>query len=173
MTTATKEKSEAPAASDRDAKFRKTMKSLAATCKVREADWKAAKAEAAEAKASFDAALAALQRAADDDDSQLELPLGEPEAEAWRDTPIGDAIKLTDKQIENLAEAGIATVGDFEDVRAGKNSDYQRLTDIPRVGQATADKWEDEILDWLAANATQANEDVEGYDEPADDDADD
>lgn len=64
--------------------------------------------------------------------------------------PITEALKLTDKQIEKLEAAGVETVGDFENLRAGKHPDYPGgLMDLPRVGQTTVDNWEDEILEWF------------------------
>ena len=91
-------------------------------------------------------------------DSQLPLPFGEdsdaePE-EAWKQVPILDVLQLTDKQAEKLQEAGIKTVGDFELLRAGEG-----ITSLKGVGQATADAWEDHMLDWLAQNSRSPQDD--------------
>jgi len=62
-------------------------------------------------------------------------------------------------------------VQDFEDVRAGNVPDVQGITDVPGVGQATADKWEDQILDWIAKQAkttTSVVDDQEDDDEGGD-----
>lgn len=67
--------------------------------------------------------------------------------------PIEEALTLTKKQREKLEEAGVKTVGDFEQLRGGQHKDYPGgLRDLPRVGDATVDKWEEEIIDWLKRN---------------------
>lgn len=69
----------------------------------------------------------------------------------WRSVPIGEAISLTEKQVETLSEAGVVTVEDFENLRAGSHKDYPGgLRDLPRIGDATVDKWETEIVGWMA-----------------------
>lgn len=71
------------------------------------------------------------------------------EEQSWRDAPIREAIRATKKQAEKLVEAGVLSVGQFEDLRAGKNKHYpDGLIAIRGIGEATADKWEKEILDW-------------------------
>lgn len=83
----------------------------------------------------------------------LEAADTEPQKlEAWADTPIAMALEgITDKQLETLAEAGVATVGEFEQLRAGSNRDYPRgLVDLPRVGEKLITKWEDQVIEWLA-----------------------
>jgi hypothetical protein len=85
-------------------------------------------------------------------DSQLPLPFAEESEQepddAWKQVPIADVLELTDKQAEKLQEAGIKTVGDFELLRAGEG-----ITSLKGVGQATADAWENNMLDWLAVNS--------------------
>lgn len=98
-------------------------------------------------------------------DSQLPLPFGEDgEAEpedAWKAVPINDVLQLTDKQAEKLLDAGIRTVGDFELLRAGDG-----ITSLKGIGQATADAWEDNMLDWLAVNSRPAADDQSEDSEP-------
>ena len=97
-------------------------------------------------------------------DSQLPLPFGEdsdaePE-EAWKQVPILDVLQLTDKQAEKLVDAGINTVGDFELLRAGDGT-----TSLKGIGQATADAWEENMLDWLAVNSRPDEDDQPEEDE--------
>lgn len=107
-------------------------------------------------------------------DDQHRLPFGDDDStkdgagEAWAETPISDALTLTDKQREKLEDADIKTVGEFERLRAGTPDHPRGLQDLPRVGQATVDKWEEEILDWLAKNqpATDEEESEAGDAEP-------
>lgn len=83
-------------------------------------------------------------------------------AEAWRDVPISDVIELTDKQFEKLEDIGVRTVGQFEHLRSGQMPDYpDGLRSVKGVGAKTVDKWEDQVVDWLAANARQADPDEE------------
>lgn len=82
-----------------------------------------------------------------DPQQQLDFP------EQWREVEIHKALNLTDAQLEKLYEANITNVEEFEDLRAGKRNDYPNgLSDLPGVGQATIDKWEAEIIDWLTKN---------------------
>lgn len=91
---------------------------------------------------------------------QKTLPFDDAEPADWKSTPIGKVISLTDKQAEKLDSIGIHTVGDFEDLRAGKLKEYSAgLTDVKGVGEKTIDKWEDEVLEWLAVNARQPEQD--------------
>lgn len=72
---------------------------------------------------------------------------------SWEGVPIEEAIKLTKAQHEKLREHGVRTVLDFEKLRGGQIKDYPGgLRDLPRVGEATIDKWEDDIVNWLAEN---------------------
>lgn len=157
VAAATKEK-DGKASAERDAKFKKRQRELAQKSARLNAEWEEAKAHAAALKSERDATRAEAERHALEDDSQLELPLGDDKPEPWRDTPIGEAVKLTDKQIEKLAEADITTVGDLEDVRAGKNRDYQELTDIPGVGKALAEKLEEAVMDFVAQASMESND---------------
>ena len=93
-------------------------------------------------------------------EEQLDLPLEDGE-EATADVnerhaallaaPIETALKLTTKQMDKLTDAGVQTVGQFEQLRAG-NREYPRgLLDLPGVAEATITKWEDQIVEFLKA----------------------
>lgn len=106
-------------------------------------------------------------------DPQRSLPFGDDEnpAEAWRIVAIDTVIEATDKQLEKLQESGILTVEHFENLRAGEG-----LTSLTGIGQATAEKWEEQMLDWMAVNAREGelDEDFEagtGDDIPSDPDS--
>ena len=71
-------------------------------------------------------------------------PFEEP-VEDWRTTPIGSVLELSDKQAETLVEAAILNVEQFETLRAGAG-----ITSLSGIGETTAEKWEDQMLDWLA-----------------------
>lgn len=82
---------------------------------------------------------------------QPELPGFDAAGENWRAVPVGEALAASSRQFEKLDDCGVTTVGEFEDLRAGKNKDYPRgLLDVPGVGQATINKWEDQVLEWFA-----------------------
>lgn len=91
-------------------------------------------------------------------DDQQRLPFGDDDEDmagpedAWKIVAVGDVLELTDKQAEMLKTAGILTVEHFENLRAGDG-----ITSLPRIGEAIADKWEDQMLDWLAENAREGN----------------
>ena len=125
-----------------------------------------AESEAKRAKKNHEAAVDALQeiiRRGPSSQLPLDFKDGAPE-QTDEDryhaklllTPITEALQLTAKQLEKLEEAGVKTVGDFESLRAGKLKDYPGgLSDLPRVGETTIDKWEDEILEWFDAKQTE------------------
>lgn len=88
------------------------------------------------------------------DEDQLDLPLEEGGAEpehddAWRNTRVLDVLDITPSLADKLADAGVSTMGELEDLRAGKNRDYPRgLLDLPKFGQKSLDKLEEQILNW-------------------------
>jgi hypothetical protein len=95
-------------------------------------------------------------------DPQKELPFSEPQA--WEGVAITDALKLMGKQREKLEELGIKTVGQFEFIRAGRDPQYpDGLRSIKGFGSATVDAMENDIVNWLQANAREkeTNEDDE------------
>jgi hypothetical protein len=95
-------------------------------------------------------------------DPQKELPFSEPQD--WEGVAITDALKLMGKQREKLEELGIKTVGQFEFIRAGRDPQYpDGLRSIKGFGSATVDAMENDIVNWLQANAREkeTNEDDE------------
>jgi len=105
-------------------------------------------------------------------DPQIGLPFGECEGDddqvenndAWRETPIVDALSLTPSQYSKLEEAGATTIGDLEDLRAGDG-----LASIKGFGQAAVDRIEDEVINWLAS-LQDDNQDETGDDTDEPDD---
>ena len=74
----------------------------------------------------------------------------------WQLTKLIGVLTLTPKQAERLEDAGIWTVGQFEHVRSGRNRDFpDGLRSIKGVGEKTVDKWENDIVEWLAKNARE------------------
>jgi len=100
-------------------------------------------------------------------DPQQELPFDAVESGDFRNwdlVPITEALKLTAKQREKLEEIGIKTVGQFEFLRAGNDPCYpDGLRSVRGFGAATVDAFENDIVNWLAANARE--KETEG-DEP-------
>jgi hypothetical protein len=152
-----------PALSERESKHYQEIRSLEATCDRLEGDYETAKAAASAAKSMWQEAVARLRESIRrGPDPQMALPMGDD----FMSTDITEVLKLTPKQAEALADCGIHTVEDFENVRAGNVPDVQGITDVPGVGQATADKWEDEVLDWLAdKREQQADADDDDHEE--------
>lgn len=98
-------------------------------------------------------------------DPQKELPFSDSTDESdthlnWYVTPITEALKLTAKQREKLEEIGIKAVGQFEFLRAGRDPLYpDGLRSVKGFGAATVDAFENDIVEWLAANAREAEGD--------------
>ena len=89
---------------------------------------------------------------------------------AWRDALVAESLGLTTKQIERLADAGVTTIGELEDLRGGDG-----LTSVEGIGQATADKIEAQVLEWLDENRDKFGEVIEESEDDedqADDDSD-
>lgn len=90
---------------------------------------------------------------------------------SWRNAPVADALSLTAKQLERLEEAGVRTIGQLEDLRGGDG-----LGSIHGFGQATVDKIEDQVLEWLSENRDRfgevVSEDQAQEDEQLDDEDD-
>jgi len=132
------------------------------------------KREASEARKNLDELSEELSKLiSEGPDRQQKLPFDTPSESpgAWQDTPIGRVITVTDKQREKLDAANVKTVGDFENLRAGKLKDYPAgLSSLRGVGEKTIDKWEDEIVEWLAENSREPEQEE---DAPADDGGDD
>lgn len=83
-------------------------------------------------------------------DPQKELPFIE-----WQQVPIENAITVTEKQLEKLHEGGIKTVIEFETERAGN-----RFASIKGIGEKAVEKWEEQILGWMAVNAREPDDAV-------------
>lgn len=111
-------------------------------------EWNQLKGDASEAKKEYDNAVSELTyliNRGPDYQRKLEFEDSEDgETLAWRDEPIDANLGLTAKVLEKLEEAGITTIGQLEDRRAGEG-----LTSIAGIGQATADKIEEQVLEWL------------------------
>ncbi|HQZ66720.1 MAG TPA: hypothetical protein PLY87_16625 [Planctomycetaceae bacterium] len=91
-------------------------------------------------------------------DPQQQLPFTDenPDPDAWKSVLIGDVLKLTAAQSEKLESAGITTIGRLEFVRGGGDPDYPRgLRSIKGIGERTVDAIENDIVNWLAANARE------------------
>lgn len=160
----------ASAMSEIEKRFCEDVRGLERKCEVLEAEHEVAKAQASVAKKRLEEAVALLRatiRGGPNAQSQL------PFSSGWHDTPIEQAITVTAKQLESLHEAGIENVDDFERLRSGSIDTYPRgVRDLRGIGQATADKWEDEILDWIAVNGSpDADTEIEHDDEEEDSDA--
>jgi hypothetical protein len=163
MTTETLDQIEKAALSEREHDHYEEIKRLERDCDRLEGVYETAKAEAGAAKKEWEGAVASLRATIRrGPDAQAKLPFRED----WRDVPIGDAITLTEKQAEKLEEFGIRTVGDFEKQRGGEG-----LTAIPGVGEATAEKWADQVMDFVAQAARDAE--AEEPDDQEDEDFDD
>jgi hypothetical protein len=120
------------------------------------------KADASNAKRVYEKLQASLNHLIDEGPNpQKGLPFPEDDvpSEAWKDIPISDALELTDKQFEKLEAAGVRTVGQFETLRSGQLDGYpDGLTSLKGVGKNTVDKWEEQIVEWLSANAREPEE---------------
>jgi len=97
-------------------------------------------------------------------DPQKELPFSDSAESGshpnWELTPITDALKLTAKQRGKLVEIGIKPVGQFEFLRAGRDPLYpDGLRSVKGFGAATVDAFENDIVEWLAANAREVKGD--------------
>jgi hypothetical protein len=142
-----------PALSERESRHYQEIRDLEATCDRLEGEYETAKVACSAAKSMWQEAVSRLRESIRrGPDPQLSLPL----ADDYWETDVREVITLSDRQAEALADCGIHTVEHFEAVRAGINAQYRSLTAIPGIGQATADKWENEILDWLADQRMRA-----------------
>lgn len=84
----------------------------------------------------------------------------------WREASVAESLGLTTSILEKLGSAGVTTIGELEDLRAGSG-----LRSIKGIGQATVDKIEAQVLEWLDENRDKLGEVVtESEDETEDDD---
>jgi len=134
--------------SDRESEHYREIRSLESTCDRLEGEYEAARSSASAAKSLWSEAVSRLRECIRrGPDPQLGLPL----ADDFRSAEIGFALTLTKRQAEILEEAGIVTVHDYESVRWGKDKRFPNgLADVPGVGQALIEKWEEELLDYIA-----------------------
>jgi hypothetical protein len=106
-------------------------------------------------------------------DNQQKLPFADStdgEVLAWREASIAESLGLTPKVLEKLEEASVITMGQLEDLRGDAG-----LMSIAGIGQATADKIEEQVLEWLTENRDKFGEVVEeseGDEDGSDDDLD-
>ena len=145
-----------------------------------------AKAVLKEAKAEYDGCVMRLRRLAkalrNDQDrplldgldagSQVDVEAsesaGDPDAQydALLASPL-DALKLPAGIVAKLTEAGVATVGDLEQLREDIMFDRKKW---PRgIGPAKVDLIEDAVVDWLSANEHDGDETEVNDDDEADD----
>lgn len=87
---------------------------------------------------------------------------------AWREASVAESLGLTTSVLEKLASAGVTTIGELEDLRAGSG-----LRSIKGIGQATVDKIEAQVLEWLDENRDKFGEVIEGSEDNEDDSDDD
>jgi hypothetical protein len=147
--------------SARESEHYREIRSLESTCDRLEGEYEAARSGAAAAKSLWTEAVARLRECIRrGPDPQMALPL----ADDFMQATIGAALTLTDRQADTMEEAGISTVQDFEDLRSGRYTDFPGgIQDLPGIGRAIAEKWEDQILDWIgrqeqAKHATAADD---------------
>ncbi len=143
----------------------KTQKEADEKAMVRDA----ADADAKAAKKAHEAVVSRLQgliRRGPSTQLELDLkdqpPLADSLREAqWKDklekTLLKDAVRLTPSHIEKFEAAGVKSVMDFENLRAGKNKDYPKgLRSIKGFGDAAITTLEEMMLDWYKANQPKA-----------------
>jgi len=146
-----------PALSERESRHYQEIRDLEATCDRLEGEYETAKVACSAAKSMWQEAVSRLRESIRrGPDPQLSLPLAD--GLDYMAAPIGQALTLTEKQAELLEQHRILTVHDFEDLRAGyhPSCSYDGIKGLHGVGQKTADKWENEILDWLADQRMRA-----------------
>ena len=145
-----------------------------------------AKAVLKEAKAEYDGCVMRLRRLAkalrNDQDrplldgldagSQVDVEAsesaGDPDAQydALLASPL-DALKLPAGIVAKLTEAGVATVGDLEQLR--EDIMFDRKAWPKGIGPAKVDVIEDAVVDWLSANEHDGDETEVNDDDEADD----
>ena len=129
------------------------LAALEADCAAKEREHFTLKEQTSEAKKSYELAVLKLRQAV------ARLTTGDPEplfaqadgdGDKWRQCGI-DRLCLAASINAKLAEADVLTIGDLEDLRAGKG-----LRSIAGIGQATVDKIENAVIDWLSENRDAA-----------------
>jgi hypothetical protein len=120
-----------------------------------EGEYLDAKEAAAEAKRDFESADKALRNLiARGPDPQKPLAFPEEPAtpaadDAWKSAPLNE-LRMTEKQNDLFASAGVTTIGELEDLRA-KIADGK--AEWPKgIGPAKVTDIENRVVDWLDAN---------------------
>lgn len=162
-----------PSLSDRERMHYQTIRELEEECEKLEDEFKDHKATASAAKAAWEAAVSQLRATIrSGPDAQLDLKFAPVvTSDDFLGMDLEDALpKLTSNQIDKLNEAGVFNVGQLDQLRAGAG-----LCSIEGFGQATADKIEDMVLDFIAAERRKADaaaDDGDEDDDQGDDDED-
>lgn len=96
----------------------------------------------------FDAAKKAVKK------TEEEMPL----EGGWRIALLANVLdpKADKSAIQKFEDAGVRTVGEFEDLRS-KHANGDWFTAISGIGRAKADKIETKLLDWIAQNQTDSD----------------
>lgn len=155
---------------EREARHYQEIRALETTCDRLEGEYEAAKAAASGAKSLWSEAVARLRESIRrGPDPQLGLRFGakgETPAGDFMETDVMDAFPaLTRPQAYSLADAGVTNVRELELLRAGAG-----LRSVKGFGPAIADKIEDMLLDWLAAQHKLAEADDADTTDESDDD---
>ena len=161
-----------PTLAEREARHYQEIRALETTCDRLEGEYEAAKAAASGAKSLWSEAVARLRESIRrGPDPQLSLGFagnGEAPVADYMEADVMDAFpSLTSTQIDALDDAGVTTVRQLEQLRAGAG-----LRSVKGIGPAIADKIEDMLLDWLAAQHKKAEDAAADAADDADEDED-
>ncbi len=141
---------------EREARHYQEIRALEQTCDRLEGEYEAAKAAASGAKSLWSEAVARLRESIRrGPDPQLSLGFagnGEAPGSDYMETDVMDAFpSLTGPQVDALDNAGVQTVRALHELHKGPG-----LRSVKGIGPAIADKIEDMLLDWLAAQHKKA-----------------
>lgn len=141
---------------EREARHYQEIRALEQTCDRLEGEYEAAKAAASGAKSLWSEAVARLRESIRrGPDPQLSLGFagnGEAPGADYMETDVMDAFpSLTGAQVDALDDAGVTTVRALHELHKGPG-----LRSVKGIGPAIADKIEDMLLDWLAAQHKKA-----------------
>jgi hypothetical protein len=145
-----------PTLAEREARHYQEIRALETTCDRLEGEYEAAKAAASGAKSLWSEAVARLRESIRrGPDPQLGLQFGAkvtPGVDEYMETDVMDAFpSLTGPQVDALDDAGVRTVRALHELHKGPG-----LRSVKGFGPAIADKIEDMLLDWLAAQHKKA-----------------
>lgn len=148
------EAAEAKPLSQLEREFLESIQTAEEACDEAETEMVKASMLAREAKKTWEGLVAKLRNMIRrGPDPQQKLPGLDDEVSSteYLEELLEVVLDLTKKQFEALDEAGIYTVGDFEDCRAKKIPHLpDGLRSIKGVGEATAERWENDVLAWIA-----------------------